>query len=63
MLIDGLNEAYQQMFTTDLLKSKLVPVLLVLKVDKSLIMGLLRNVENKYIFVDVSKCTETNENE
>lgn len=36
---------------------------MVLKVDESTIIGLLRNVENKYIFVDVNKYVETYEYE
>lgn len=62
LLNDVLNEA-QNVFTIDSLKVRLIPVLLVLKVDESTIISLLRNIENKYVFVNVNKCTETNEYE
>jgi len=62
LLNDVLNEA-QNVFTIDSLKVRLIPVLLVLKVDESTIINLLRNIENKYVFVNVNKCTETNEYE
>lgn len=53
MLNDVLYEVHQKTFTTDSLRSKLVPVLLVLQVDKFTVISLLHNVENKYVFLEI----------